>query len=219
MWRAGVATDLVATSVDGWGRPNAINERGQVVGWVSDGRTSAAATTKAHPARFDALAPPTGGEAVGLNVRGQVLAIDTAGRLLLWDKGLRVDPGLFGGAPLDGSTVTTPHAINDTGQVVGWTDAGNGVTRAALWQAGRTTDLGSLGAGSSAAVAVNGRGQVIGTSGGDAFVWEKGRMTALGTLGGYTSTAVAINDRGQIAGNSQLRSGATHAVVWTRSGR
>ena len=102
-----------------------------------------------------------------------------------------------------------------------------------LWQRGKLTDLGTLGGKSSAAVAINELGQVIGWSktrtqvrfdsgeacvGPDttgcvtprhAFLWQKGRMSDLGTLPFHTigSWAVAINGHTQIAGVSSWDSG------------
>ena len=70
-------------------------------------------------------------------------------------------------------------------------------------------DLGTLGArrpGSSRAVDINDRGQVVGTSGGHAFLWFRGRMRYLGVpAGGITSAAVAINDRGHVLVNALVR--------------
>ena len=87
------------------------------------------------------------------------------------------------------------------------------------------TDLGTLGSKWSWAVAINGRGQVIGgsdTRSGrtHAFLWRSGTMRDLGTLGGKESEAVAINDRGQIIGSSQIKDmdgdPISHAFLWEK---
>jgi probable HAF family extracellular repeat protein len=77
------------------------------------------------------------------------------------------------------------------------------------------TDLGTLGGSQSEAVAINDRGQVIGTSSVasdryHAFIWQDGVMTDLGVLPGQAnSKAVAINERGQVVGDSDER-----AFLW-----
>jgi probable HAF family extracellular repeat protein len=87
------------------------------------------------------------------------------------------------------------------------------------------TDLGTLGRTytDSSAVAINGRGQIVGTSAtGDGGIgkrhlvlWWNGKITDLGTLGGGFDEAVAINEHGQVIGNSVPAGGAVvHAFVW-----
>jgi len=122
---------------------------------------------------------------------------------------------------------------NESGQVVGISE--NGMIdpligfpefRAALWQNGGITDLGTLAGGyESIANAINNRGQVVGFSTNTvsdpysffpfpgatqsrAFLWQNGAMQDLGTLGGPDANALLINDRGQIAGNSYSNSTA-----------
>ena len=88
------------------------------------------------------------------------------------------------------------------------------------------TDLGTLGGKESSAVAINERGQIVGSSetkGDNAishgFLWEKGKMRDLGSLTG-SSWANDINDRGQVVGTSVSRtknregSRIEHAVLW-----
>jgi probable HAF family extracellular repeat protein len=66
------------------------------------------------------------------------------------------------------------------------------------------TDLGTLGGGNSAGLAINNAGQVTGnayTSAGvyHAFLYSNGQMTDLGTLGSY-SEGEDINNTGQVVG-------------------
>src|SRR5262249_46282650 len=65
-----------------------------------------------------------------------------------------------------GGTLSTATAVNDHGQIVGYSDtAGDAERHAFSWtEEGGIVDLGTLGGTSSSAVAVNEHGQVVGTS-------------------------------------------------------
>ena len=65
-------------------------------------------------------------------------------------------------------------------------------------------------------MAINERGQIVGTSGRTAFLWQAGRRTDLGTLPGSTeSSADAINDLGQVVGTS-VRGGVYRPFLWEK---
>jgi probable HAF family extracellular repeat protein len=85
----------------------------------------------------------------------------------------------------------------------------------------------------SAATAINDKGQVAGISGNcgtavggtsarEAVMWERGRPRVLGNLGGIAwNTPMALNERGDVVGFSNIRKedGATpnwHAFMWTK---
>jgi probable HAF family extracellular repeat protein len=136
---------------------------------------------------------------------------------------------------------------NRIGQIVGWAETTRAVDSctgtqvrqflAVLWTAGthRPRELAPLpGDSTSAAVAINDRGQVVGISGAcgtavggvsarHAVMWDTdGRPHYLGNIGGSQwNTPVAINDRGVVAGFANVPGGANpatlfpHAFVWT----
>ena len=113
-------------------------------------------------------------------------------------------------------------AINDGGQIAGYSPSATG-RHAVLWNAaGIVHDLGTLGGSASEAIDVNASGLVIGTSltAGDAathfFIWsaETG-MVDLGAQLGAITSVVEINDAGQIIGAYTTAGGASHAFLYT----
>lgn len=70
------------------------------------------------------------------------------------------------------------------------------------------------GATEAKATAINDKGFVVGSSGGQAFFWDGGAMYPLGSLSGGTSEALAINNNDWVVGTSTLTNGSTHAVLW-----
>ena len=136
---------------------------------------------------------------------------------------------------------------NARGQVVGWAE--NAVHdptcvppqvlqfRAVIWGPGegQIEELLPLpGDTSTAATAINNRGQVVGISGtcdqavgrytaAHTVLWEKGTVTDLGNLGApWWNTAMAINQRGDVTGFAGVPGGDAdnpilHAFLWTRS--
>jgi probable HAF family extracellular repeat protein len=141
----------------------------------------------------------------------------------LWSKGKMQDLGTLGG------NYGQPNALNEQGQVVGFSDlAGDFTNHAFLWERGVIHDLGTLGGDNSQATGINNAGEVIGVAdlpsgnpdGHHAFLWRNGVMIDLGTLGS-TSVAVAINSRGQVVGHSRLGAATTelqHAFLWENGG-
>jgi probable HAF family extracellular repeat protein len=125
---------------------------------------------------------------------------------------------------LNGYISSYANAINNAGQVVGYSQTSNGNTHAVLWRKGNKIDLGTLGGTNSSANGINNTGQVVGysqTSSGNthAVLWHKGNKIDLGTLNGdISSTAKAINNTGKVVGSSST-SGATHAVLWRKGNK
>uniref|UniRef100_UPI001CFEFC56 hypothetical protein n=1 Tax=Microseira wollei TaxID=467598 RepID=UPI001CFEFC56 len=108
--------------------------------------------------------------------------------VFLWDK----NSGMINLGTLGGKNQAT--AINNYGQVIGYSVIADGQTRAFFWEkSSGMINLGTLGGDYSSANAINDYGQVIGSSviaDGQtrAFLWEKSSgMSDLGTLGGNSS--------------------------------
>jgi probable HAF family extracellular repeat protein len=99
------------------------------------------------------------------------------------------------------------NAVNNVGQVVGYTGVPSGAAHAFIWSAATgMQDIHTLG-GDSEANATNERGEVVGytviNGYGHAFRWKDDTgMVNLGTLGGVSSEAHDINEDGHVVGES-----------------
>ena len=121
--------------------------------------------------------------------------------------------------PLPNSTESTGLSINDRGQVVGWSGAGDAAPlRATRWDGAVPIALTGLDwRDNSTAFDISNAGQVVGQSGSRATLWNSGVATDLGTLGGTYATAWAISRAGQVVGFSALpgdNANYTHATLW-----
>jgi probable HAF family extracellular repeat protein len=148
--------------------------------------------------------------------------------------------------PFPGGFSSYATGVNNQGQVVGWAE--NGVHdptcntsfqilqfRAVIWQPnGTMQELPPLsGDSTSAAVAINDVGQVVGISGDcgiavgsvsarHAVLWQNGVPTDLGNIGGDSwNTPTAINNQGTIVGFANTAPGVARsyeAFIWTKAG-
>jgi probable HAF family extracellular repeat protein len=114
------------------------------------------------------------------------------------------------------------NAINNSAEVVGYTDSGTGDNRAFLYSGGSMVDIGTLQGNNTAAYGINGSGQVVGHSANSdntadhAFLYSEGNMSDLGTLGGTSSSAYGINDSSQVVGISDtMGDAASHAFLYS----
>jgi probable HAF family extracellular repeat protein len=197
--------------------PSDINDRGQIVGWSRGDFVSAA-----HAFFWDHGTMQDLGEVlvygsdqprfnhVRINDRGQVLGNRPGGQAFLWENGVT-------------QTVTLDFAtaLNDRGQVAGWVwrnSSGIRLRRAAVWEDGVVTELGTLGGADSWANAISHTGWVVGGSRTGpnefgnpemhAFRWREGRMEDLGRSGETSSgrpegwQATLVNDPGQVGAKS-----------------
>ena len=185
LWRGGRMVDL--GTLGGWRSfATAINDRGHVVGWTVTGGTSGVVHAFLYrDGRMrdlgKSLAPRWVSVASDINDRGQVVGkarppTTQSFHAFLWQGGKAIDLGTLGGKESEAV------AINDRGQIVGWSKTGDDfyAYHAFLWQRGTMTDLGALGGSDSAAMAINDRGQVVGRSNEHAFLWQHGAMAYLG---------------------------------------
>jgi probable HAF family extracellular repeat protein len=154
--------------------------------------------------------------------------------------------GTMTALPTLGGTNGFATAANTAGTIVGWAE--NGVHdstcvapqvlqfRAVAWQADDYSPLELpplAGDTTSAATAINDRGDVVGISGicdravgrfsaRHAVLWHDGQPTDLGRLGGVAwNTPMAIDQRGDVVGFANVGAGggfSAHAFRWTRHG-
>jgi probable HAF family extracellular repeat protein len=200
------------------------NVRGGAVLWKNGGRQS-----------LGDLGPSgSGSTAIAINDNGEVSGVSSGlssnrggvVHAVIWQHGVIQDIGTLGGLH------STAKALNNRRQVVGWAEIRDQSTDAFLWQDGVMHDLGTLpggvakpGSGSQAA-AVNGHGQVVGSSLNSrgesrAVVWENDKIIDLNDVipvvaGLVFTRATAINNRGQIVVEQQTRAdGPTRSFLLT----
>ena len=167
-------------------------------------------TCAAHAApTYSITALPAGSVAAGINARGQIVGSthSYAGQAFLWTGGITQNLGTLGGVYSMGL------ALNDRGEVTGWSETAGGTQHAFKYSKGSMVDLDRLGGEISYGSGINNSGQVaggiyLGGIGHRAFVTHVLAGDAnsvpeiLGTLGGVASYASGINQAGQITGTS-----------------
>jgi probable HAF family extracellular repeat protein len=199
---------LDGTASVGWD----INDSGQVVGY-SDG--GGAFLYLAGVMRDLTTADGLSSHAVGINAIGQVAGVfysaDAAeNHAFLWTP--TTPNGLTGSfqdlGTLGGTFNSYAYDINDSGQVTGYSITSQGEAyHAFLYDEGVMQDIGWLDSwlDSTFGLGINNSGQIVGASGGRAFLYSGGAMVDLNSLidplsGWALGNAWAINDAGQITG-------------------
>jgi probable HAF family extracellular repeat protein len=194
-WQDGVMKDLGTLGTGTDAFAMAINEQGQVVGISYTNSTPNVVTTTCSTGPIPTQDP------------------------FLWENGKMIDLGTLGG------TCGFPSWINNSGQIVGYSDLAEDQTEHPfLWTRFRgMQDLGTLGGTFGTASVINDFGEVVGGASLqgdtqiDAFLWN-GKMHDLGALDGANCAyAFSVNARGQVVGNSGAECG-TSAFLWEDGG-
>ncbi|GAA2076367.1 hypothetical protein GCM10009801_31800 [Streptomyces albiaxialis] len=227
LWKDGEPRRLAADEPDAYAAVD-VNDRGQVLGHHGSGSDARAFLWRdGRSARLPAPDGAVETTPAALDERGDVTAMS----YVPGPEGsvrYRVRKGRVVPLPDLPGTLTSwlhqgRHTLNERGDAVGHSVLpGTTGIRALLWSGGRPVAVGGLG-GQSAAVAVNGRGDVTGWSGLDddprkkhAFRWRAGTMTDLGVPDGHVvSEGVLLTPRGDVVGHALRPDGVTDAYVWS----
>lgn len=188
---------------------NGVNNSGQVAGY------SAVAFSPPNLPVYHAFLY-SNGTMTDLEIASYAWGINDAGQVVGSANG-----GAFvynnGQVTLLGGESSNASAINNKGQIVGWSYNDTAVnTHAVIFHDGTLTDLGTLDGIDSYARDINSSGEIVGASSMSGilhpFLYKDNKMVDLGTLGG-SSQAFAINDAGDIVGYSDTNNG-THGFLY-----
>lgn len=213
LWSGGRWTDLAAPFGSfAQGVANAVNDAGQATGQVS-GHTLFFDGTASRELRVGNTSEGLDLNNRGVVVGGAVMPGDVVRRPFVWEGGrATLLPSL-------GGTFGQAQAVNDAGQVVGYSYSADGELLPFLYSGGVMTALADGGFGQ--AFDINQRGWVVGEQDLAAFLWREGTRWDLNTLvapdqaGRWTLlSAQGINDDGAIAGYG-LFHGALRGFVAT----
>jgi probable HAF family extracellular repeat protein len=200
---------------------NSINDGGQVVGWYETADGSRYAFLYDHGVSTE-LGTLGGNYTVtkSINNHGQIVGVSYAGT----NHGFIFENGVMRDLAPNGP-ILYPNAINDDGQIAGYTST----PRAVLFSNGTAIDLGTPSGYLSFAQGINNRGQVVGNydrprvGGAEtrAFLYSAGKLIDIGTLYGNAflevpfTSAESINEQGQIVGRGTTASEDTHAFLYS----
>ena len=230
LYSGGKMTDLgtLLPAGSSFSQGTAINDKGQVTGQftASDGNMHGFLYSNGTMTDLGGLPGHTASageiliEPSGINSSGQIVGEASywgSPYSFLYSNGTMTDLGKFPGTH---SQISQANAINDKGQVTGYSYTSSGEYHAYLYDGGRMTDLGVPAGfnGSSYGFAINNNGQVAGqatTTGKlDACLYSNGTMTDLGGLVvGGISQANGINDNGLVVGYAGVL-GDNHAFLY-----
>jgi len=131
----------------------------------------------------------------------------------LIEEGVMKDLGTLGGYYSNAS------AINNQGDIVGYSKTATGNTHPFLFSNNTMIDLGTGGSTSANADDINDNGVIVGQTwtsgiGGRAFQLIDGEWTSLGTLGGNNSSSFSVNNIGQIVGAAESETSGWEAFLY-----
>lgn len=216
LWDQGTVTDLGTL-----GGKNStafgINDLGQIVGEsdIPSGATHAFLYEKGVMTDLGVTAQDSHARAInnGGVVTGYSLFNSAPSAVWVWERGTTT---FLPALPFPGANAIS-FGINEPKAIVGASNTAVD-THAVLWQGGVPMDLGTFG-GTSLALAVNNRTQVVGGSelslgqSAHAFLWQSGTMLDLHSIG-IASVGDGINDVGQVVGQLVLSDGCSHPFLW-----
>ncbi len=180
------------------GVANAVNASGQVTGQIG-GQAFIYSGGLSRELRVGNASEGLGINDRGVVVGGAVMPGDVVRRPFMYENGVTTL------LPSLGGTFGQAHAVNNAGQVVGYSYTAQGELLPFLYSGGTMTAL--AGEGFGEAFDINERGWVVGSYNLDAFLWRDGVRHDLNTLiapdqAGRWSllSAQGINEGGQIVG-------------------
>lgn len=218
LYHDGVTSDFGFPPGSAFVSPAALNNADQIVGTAnpSSDKPPLYAFLYSGGMFHNLGAFTAGGDSAGnaINNLGQVVGRATTNGFehpFLYSNGALTDLGTLRG------TDAEALGINDSGQVVGYSDAGINIIHAFLYSQGTLRDLGTGGFTMSTATAVNASGDVVGwlansslAQNSHAFMYHNGLMTDLGA-----GLANAINSSGEVVGYARGPGYAQgHAFLW-----
>ena len=200
LWKDGTIRDLGTLEGGYESLANAVNSRGQVVGFA----------TNLVPDPFSLAAPGF---------------VTTQTRAFLWQNGTMQDLGTLGGSGAIAGNINERGQIAGKSYTNFTPNDFTGIPTVDpfFWQKGKMIDVGTLGGVYGEPTSLNDLGQLVGASQllGDLtfhpFLWQNGVLSDLGTLGGDTGFPNWINNLGDIAGKADLAGPAPQlhdAVLW-----
>jgi probable HAF family extracellular repeat protein len=216
----GVATLLNTISTGGvfYSYAVGINAAGTAVGFAHDdsNESQAVVWNGVTPQVLPHAEPLDQSAAQAINANGQIVGViqdHTSGAVIpyFWDTKTNGPLLTLGGEE------GVAAGINDSAQIVGWSDSSTGSQHATLWTNGMATDLGFVtGYTSSVAHRINSAGMIVGYSAvsgndfGRATLWDGKTVLDLNSVLSTADAkfitltdAVGINDKGWIAVNGQ----------------